>query len=171
MSPIVKVETSIPPEEIEVLPPEEIEVPEITTSTTPEIDERLEELDANRSELMVSLIWNTKEDLDLSITCPSGGTVKHSNKTKQQNNCGDLDVDANVNRKGVTITDHPIEHILLKPSSGTFEIEVKSRKGAFSIKNGSPTSFFIEVNDFGKITKFDGKLKPGSNTKFTLVRQ
>ena len=171
LSPIVKVETSMPPEEIEVLPPEEIEVPEITTSTTPEIDERLEELDANRSELMVSLIWNTKEDLDLSITCPSGGTVKHSNKTKQQNNCGDLDVDANVNRKGVIITDHPIEHILLKPSSGTFEIEVKSRKGAFSIKNGSPTSFFIEVNDFGKITKFDGKLKPGSNTKFTLVRQ
>ena len=163
LSPNIKVET--------ILLPEEIEVPEITTSTAPEIDERLEELDANRSELMVSLIWNTKEDLDLSITCPGGGRVYHARKTKKLNNCGLLDIDANVKTAPDKITERPIEHILLEQSLGTFEIAVRSQRGPFNDASGSPTSFVIEVNDFGKITKFNGKIKPGGKpSKFTLVR-
>ena len=161
-SPNIQVETKAEPQEIVA--------PEITTSIKPEITERLDELDASRSELMVSLVWNTKEDLDLSIICPNGARVFHSKPTLQLNNCGTLDIDANVKSLAEKITERPIEHILLKQALGTFKISVKSIPNGTFNTSGTPTSFVVEVNDFGKIKEFTGTVVPGGRRSFTLVR-
>ena len=137
---------------------------------TPKIIDRLEDAGATKSALMASLMWNTREDLDLSITCPNGGKVMHSKATLKSSNCGSLDVDANVTGLMKKITDQPIEHILLEPSLGIYEINVRSIKNKNSVNDGSSTAFSIEVNDDGKIKEFSGEIKPGGNQSFTFTR-
>ena len=93
-----------------------------------EVETRLNEKGGKTSKLMVSLIWNTREDLDLKVTCPGQKYVNHANRDVEKNNCGTLDIDANVASKSNKITRRPIENILLKETEGFFKIQVKSIK-------------------------------------------
>ena len=136
----------------------------------PEVNDRLDDVGAKKSKLMASLIWNTKEDLDLSITCPNGEKVNHSRATLESSNCGSLDVDANVISALNKITDQPIEHILLEPTLGTYKINVRSIKNKHSSNDGSSTPFNIEVNDGGEIKQFSGEIIPGKDQSFTFTR-
>ena len=63
---------------------------------------------------MVSLIWNTREDLDLKVTCPGQKYVNHANRDVEKNNCGTLDIDANVASKSNKITDGQSKIFYLK---------------------------------------------------------
>lgn len=148
-------------------------VPEVSgepIEAEPEVNNRLEDVGAKKSKLMASLIWNTKEDLDLSITCPNGEKVNHSRATLESSNCGSLDVDANVISASNKITDQPIEHILLEPSLGTYKINVRSIKNKNSSNDGSSTPFNVEVNDGGEIKQFSGEIIPGKDQSFTFTR-
>ena len=133
-----------------------------------DIKTRLDREDADISEVSVSLAWDTKEDLDLSVTCPNDKTVSHQKKLLTENSCGTLDVDANFK---VNILDDPVEHIILKQFYGTYKISVKSMTNARSNKSEIPTSFKIEVNNSGLVSRFDGSISPGETKSFSFDRQ
>lgn len=128
-----------------------------------EIKSRLDREEVISSEVSVSLVWNTREDLDLTVVCPNNKQVSYKKKLMAQNNCGDLDVDANYN---YPMSTKPIEHIDLKPLSGTYKIIVNSVKNSYSNTTRTPTTFKVEVNNFGEATLFDGGILPDEERTF-----
>lgn len=67
--------------------------------------ERLGREGAKTGEVQVSLIWFNKNDLDLSVVCPSGERISFDNKIS---NCGGrLDIDMNESGK----SDEPVENV------------------------------------------------------------
>ena len=149
-----------------------------TDQNPPDIDTQLNDKETERrigrdegkkSNLMATLIWNTKEDLDIKITCPNGGYVNHSKRMVETNNCGTLDIDANVISAKEKIKSDPIENVLLSPMKGTYKLEVKSVPNENSVKNGTP--FNISIVDFGNIKQFRGSIKPKELKSFIYERQ
>ena len=141
---------------------------EIETNLVEEVETRLNEIGGKTSKLMVSLIWNTREDLDLKVTCPGQKYVNHANRDVEKNNCGTLDIDANVASKSNEITRRPIENILLKETEGFFEIQVKSIKNKESLNSGTP--FKVHVKSDGNNTIFEDKIFPSKIKTFTFER-
>ena len=133
-----------------------------------EVETRLNEKGGKTSKLMVSLIWNTREDLDLKVTCPGQKYVNHANRDVEKNNCGTLDIDANVASKSNKITKRPIENILLKETEGYFEIQVKSIKNKESLNSGTP--FKVHVKSDQNNTIFEDKIFPSKIKTFTFER-
>ncbi len=133
-----------------------------------EIKSRLDREEVVSSEVSVSLAWDTKEDLDLSVVCPNNKTVSHKEKLAAQNNCGDLDVDANFK---TAILTQPVEHIDLQPLSGIYKIIVRSIRNKYSNKTQIPTKFKVEINNSGETTLFDGSILPGNSLNFSFDRQ
>lgn len=84
-----------------------------------EIDNRLNHEDARSGDLDFALVWDSRADIDLHITCPSGQTINF--RTEQA--CGGvLDVDMNA---GSRLSNTPVEHIYFNsPQSGTYRILV-----------------------------------------------
>ena len=85
-------------------------------------DRRLAEKGATDGELMISLKWDSKSDLDLVVHCPGGGVINRDNPR----GCGGhYNIDAN--KVAAESTDGPIEHVVysaggVKP--GTYRVEV-----------------------------------------------
>jgi len=129
-----------------------------------ELNNRLEREGGNASKLMVSLLWNTREDLDLKVSCPNGNYVNHGKKDGQKNRCGNLDVDANVASKKEAISSEPVENINLFEMVGSYEIQVKSVTNDNSILSG--TQFEVVLLLRGQIEKFNGVIKPGETKVF-----
>ena len=84
--------------------------------------------DANRAEqqggrsgkLQVILAWDDRNDLDLQVTCPRGGSI---NFIRRQACGGTLDVDANGDMNRLTAT--PVENIFFDdPAPGTYRVIV-----------------------------------------------
>ena len=132
------------------------------------METRLNEKGGKTSKLMVSLIWNTREDLDLKVTCPGQKYVNHANRDVERNDCGTLDVDANVTNEAIKITKRPIENILLKEVEGIFEIQVKSIKNKESLNMG--TSFKVHAKSGDKNTIFEDIIFPGKIKTFAFER-
>lgn len=88
----------------------------------------LEERGARRAELNFALSWNTLDDIDLAVTCPSGQTISYSNR----GDCdGTLDLDANVTRADAI--EDPVENIVFDQAApGLYKVNVrlKSNRGA-----------------------------------------
>ena len=85
-----------------------------------ELEERIEESDAQEGELAIRLAWNGYADLDLIVTCPAGEMISYSRKRACR---GRLDVDANSTTQ--TRTDRPIENIFFEdPYIGVYQIRV-----------------------------------------------
>lgn len=114
------------------------ETPEPALPSTPEPQDKTErdskdvirDLDARgarRAELNFALSWNTLDDIDLAVTCPSGQTISYSNR----GDCdGTLDLDANVTRAGAI--EDPVENIVFDQASpGLYKVNVrlKSNRG------------------------------------------
>ena len=140
----------------------------VPTEGDVEIKSRLDREKVISSEVSVSLAWDTKEDLDLSVMCPNNKTVSHKEKLAAQNNCGDLDVDANFK---TAILTQPVEHIDLQPLSGIYKIVVRSIRNKYSNKTQIPTKFKVEINNSGETTLFDGSILPGDALNFSFDRQ
>ncbi|CAM5524769.1 hypothetical protein FALB51S_04111 [Frigidibacter albus] len=72
-----------------------------------EIDERLEREAANDGEATIALIWDSRADVDLHVTCPAGDTIYFGNKNSARCS-GRLDIDMNVTSS--RMSNEPIEH-------------------------------------------------------------
>ena len=133
-----------------------------------EVENRLNETGGEIAGLRVSLIWNTKEDLDLKVTCPNQKSVDHVKRNAKTNGCGDLDIDANVASKANKITERPIENIILKEAEGNYKIQVKSITNGSSLRTGTP--FEVLVKNGNENTIFEDSIFPGEIKLFSFER-
>ena len=115
---------------------------------------RLESYKALSGPITVSLIWNTIDDLDLSVTTPSGETLNWEQKIST---CGGvLQIDANAN----VATKTPLEHIYWHPGkikAGKYPVRVQRDAS----KSASKVEFKVLVIVSGKPTEFSGSFNPG----------
>lgn len=126
-----------------------------------DVEERLQREGAASGAVEVTLAWNGRADLDLSVICPGGEAIRFDSKS----GCGGrLDVDMN---NGANVSDQPVEHVTwpenaappglykvnvtyFKDYSGTqptvpFSVDIKvggqSRRLSQTISFGVPTTF------------------------------
>ncbi|MFZ1727977.1 MAG: hypothetical protein WBO29_16160 [Albidovulum sp.] len=105
------------------LPPAPLE-PAVLPAPTPEpgneIESRLNRAGAAKGDLAFSLAWNSKADLDLSVTCPQGQTIWYRNR----NLCkGELDVDSNARKNN--LRNDPVENVFyVAPDRGIYKVTV-----------------------------------------------
>mmetsp|Transcript_16622 Transcript_16622/g.48891 ORF Transcript_16622/g.48891 Transcript_16622/m.48891 type:complete len:407 (+) Transcript_16622:98-1318(+) len=85
-----------------------------------ELARRLEREGAKCGDVTISLMWSTRDDLDLWVTCPSGQRIMYSSK---RSSCGgELDVDMNA---GGRLSDKPVENVFWKGApTGKYKVEV-----------------------------------------------
>jgi len=95
-----------------------------------EIERRLRERKKRLGHLTVSLMWDTKDDLDLSLELPdSAGHIDF-----QQKACGGgfLDGDANNDLDTIRETDRPVENIVFphgtRPPHGRYKANIRLRR-------------------------------------------
>lgn len=129
-----------------------------------EVERRLEREGVEKSSFMVTLLWDTKEDLDLQVTCPNGKKVSHLARESKINECGDLEVDTNY----VNISDDPVENITLIPDHGRYTLDVISRSNSHSLPNG--TEFVVVIDDGGGETTYEGTIKPTQTKSYYYER-
>ena len=88
-----------------------------------DVEKKITDRGGARGALNFTLEWGTIDDVDLSVTCPTGVTISYRNK----GDCnGTLDLDANVVRAGA-VTD-PVENIVFQDSPlGLYKVRVHLR--------------------------------------------
>ena len=115
----------------------------VPVTDEPEVERRLKKRGAKQGDLGFTLIWNTKDDLDLQVTCPSDQTIGFRNRTACN---GTLDVDANV--KVEDAVKDPVENIyFVDPALGKYDLRVRLSQ----VRTKAPVSFTLLV------TRKDGK--------------
>lgn len=109
-----------------------------TEAEAQELEDRVIENAALQGELAFSLAWNSSDDIDLKVKCPSGDLVSY--QTKARLVCGGkLDIDANSYGK---IFERPIENIFFEtPQPGRYDILVHLHNG----RSGQPQDFSLRV--------------------------
>ena len=103
-----------------------------------ELEDRFVTNAAMAGKLAFSLTWNSKDDLDLAVTCPTGESV--SFRTRKRVVCGGkLDIDANT---GGNISDRPIENIYFESvQPGRYEVTVRMHHS----RSGRPQNFSLRA--------------------------
>ena len=88
-----------------------------------DVEKKITDRGGARGALNFTLEWGTIDDVDLSVTCPTGVTISYRNK----GDCnGTLDLDANVVRADA-VTD-PVENIVFQDSPlGLYKVRVHLR--------------------------------------------
>lgn len=110
---------------------------EVPVTDKAELERRLKKTGAKQGDLGFSLIWNTKDDLDLQVTCPSDVTVDFRNRTGCN---GTLDVDANVKTEDAVVD--PVENIyFVDPVLGHYNLRVRLSQ----VRTQGPVSFTLRV--------------------------
>ena len=116
--------------------------------------ERLGREGAATGEVQVSLIWFNKNDLDLSVVCPSGERISFDNKIS---NCGGrLDIDMNETGN----SEEPVENVFWEKDapSGRYRVFVEH----FEKHDSSDvTEFNILVSVDGNPREFKGQISSG----------
>lgn len=109
-----------------------------TEAEAQELEDRVIENAALQGELAFSLAWNSSDDIDLKVKCPSGEVVSY--QTKSSLVCGGkLDIDANSYGK---IFERPIENIFFEsPPPGRYDVIVRLHNG----RSGQPQDFSLRV--------------------------
>ena len=104
--------------------------------------------------IMVSLIWDTIDDLDLSVTTPAGEVINWEEKIST---CGGvLQIDENAQNTTKT----PLEHIYWQPGkikAGKYLVRVQRDASKSNVNIG----FKVLVQVAGKTSEFSGVFKPG----------
>jgi len=116
--------------------------------------ERLGREGAATGEVQVSLIWFNKNDLDLSVVCPSGERISFDNKIS---NCGGrLDIDMNESGN----SDEPVENVFWEKDApqGRFRVFVEHFEKHDS---NDVTEFNILVTVDGSPREFKGQISSG----------
>lgn len=97
-----------------------------TDAERADADRRITERGASRGALNFVLEWASRDDIDLSVTCPSGETISYKNRAA----CGaTYDLDANVKRANAV--EDPVENIVfadLVPGLYTVRAHLKSNR-------------------------------------------
>jgi uncharacterized protein YfaP (DUF2135 family) len=131
---------------------ERAETPPPPPPTPPrdEIDERREQAGGQQGELTITLVWDSTADLDMHLTCPSGGIINYTNPR----GCGggELDVDANVSSRTTT----PVENVFFRAGAeeGTYRIRVHMFDDGG--RRGSSHNFTVRVEMGGQQQTFRG---------------
>jgi hypothetical protein len=148
---------SFPPVEVPEVSPPVLEVP-------PELDKdlaaRLEREEAKTGDIRISLKWNNRNDLDLVVEPPVGSVIWFNNRRFVLG--GELDVDMN---REPPYSTAPVENIYWAvgtAANGTYRIWVSHHAN-----NGDsdPTTFYIEMMEFGKIHQFSGSISSTDSIK------
>lgn len=104
-------------------------------------------------DVRVSLIWNTRDDLDLHLVPPSGEEIWFNHKVSQ---CGGaLDVDRNV--RGETLK--PVENVRWpkgRAPAGDYRVVVQNY--AFHEKAQAPIDYRVELEVNGQVQHFNGTI-------------
>ena len=123
-----------------------------------EIQKRLDREQAQNGEVQVTLAWDGRPDLDLSVVCPAGETIFF--RTRQ--NCGgSLDVDMNSSERQSTT---PVEHISWPAGAapkGTFQVRVN----LYALNDDPRPSipFVVEVRNGQDVKTYPGSITPSGN--------
>eukprot|EP00301_Raphidiophrys_heterophryoidea_P020715 c5335_g1_i1.p1 GENE.c5335_g1_i1~~c5335_g1_i1.p1 ORF type:complete len:725 (-),score=216.80 c5335_g1_i1:135-2261(-) len=117
-----------------------------------EIAKRLSREGAKSGEVVVSLMWDTTDDLDLHLRCPCGGEICF-----MQKRCacgGELDVDMNT---AFSMSNEPVENIFYTNAPrGHFKIQVvqyTNRSGKAEVPFEVCVKVRSEVHRFQKVAK------------------
>ena len=120
-----------------------------TETPSEEFEDRID----NRGDVQVTLIWNTTDDVDLSVLCPNQNSIYY----KRRRSCGgELDVDANANQR--SITREPVENITFADGltiPGEHQIRVRLYKGR---EGRYPIPFSVRIRDQNGERVIDGEL-------------
>lgn len=120
----------------------------------PENQARLRDQGAEMGQLAFSLLWDSRADLDLAVSCPGNATVYF----QQRAICGGaLDVDSN--RDAPSARPDPVENIFFAaPGAGDYRVRV-TYYGA----NGTagPQNFTLRIQDRGVVSMYTGSVGPG----------
>ena len=140
-----------------------VEEPPMSDEEPPqdELDARLEDRGGQLGDLNFALFWNSTDDLDLHVTCPTGERVYYGARSV----CGGtLDVDANV---GGSLLDDPVENIFFSsPPPGQYEVRVH----LYSDRSSGPRQFTLRVRQRdGTVQDFLGEvLSSAPNWRHTI---
>lgn len=94
-------------------------------------------------EITVTLIWNSNDDLDLSVLCPDGEPIYYGQKN-HGNGCLDLDANA-----GSVTSDQPVENIFFAriPQSGLYRVIVNNYNSRHDGDPGTEFSVILKLPD------------------------
>uniref|UniRef100_A0A7S3F2N0 VWFA domain-containing protein n=1 Tax=Haptolina ericina TaxID=156174 RepID=A0A7S3F2N0_9EUKA len=129
------------------------------------LKERLKRAGAELGALTVSLMWNTRTDLDLYVKEPGGTTICFNNKRSA--NGGELDVDMNNGNK----TNVPVENIYWHPQDlarvpphGEYEVWVNNYDG------NHQEDFVVRIKQKGQSKMIKGTVpgKPANSVHHTF---
>jgi len=113
-------------------------------------------------DLRFSLFWDDYNDLDLSVTIPSGERIYFGHRTSR---CGgELDVDCNVTQP---YTNDAAENIRWKPGStphGEYEVLVHY----YSINESLESPFTLEVYNNGHLSTYTGTVDLEQNSEWYM---
>ncbi len=110
-------------------------------------------------DVRVSLLWDTRDDLDIHVIAPSGEEISFNNRHSR---CGgELDVDRNVSGE----TREPVENIRWPQGTApTGEYRVFVQNFRFHEPAPQPVPFRLEVNNHGQVHHFKGVISPHGET-------
>ncbi len=117
------------------------------------LDRRLEEEEASRGSITISMGWTTEDDLDLHVIPPSGqeNEIFHNRKTAGG---GTLDVDANADSR--LLLEEPVENVFFSdPEPGRYRVFIKNFKDRTV---GSRTDYLVRVTIDGQVRSFTGSI-------------
>lgn len=110
-------------------------------------------------DVRVSLLWNTRDDLDLFVTAPSGEVIYFGNAGSA---CGGrLDVDRNYRHT----TREPVENVRWprgRAPAGQYRVRV--RNYAFKEPTRAPVPFTVEIETGGEVSTHRGIISPRGET-------
>lgn len=143
---------------------------EPTAEERREFASRMSAAGAATGEITVTLLWNSQNDLDLVVRCPSGRQLDYRRPTE----CGGaLDVDANANRGN--LSSRPVENMFWpagKALPGAYEVAVR-----YAVRkdddNPRETPFQVRLSRGSQESLFKGVIMPNAVlpiTTFTVER-
>lgn len=111
---------------------------------------------AGSGEITITLMWDSKDDLDLHVFTPDGSEIWHGNKSAQG---GTLDIDAN---NAQNMKDHPIENVYFPdPVSGEYWVYVYNYEDRTP---GQSTNWIVRVQVGNEEEIFSGTVTEQEGT-------
>ena len=129
--------------------------PDFVPPVLPDVKDRAERAGAQLGDLNFTLIWDGQDDLDLSVACPSGGTL---NYFRRETCRGQLDLDSNA----LVIVDEPVENAFyIDPLPGAYKVIVNM----FENRDGSgQRSFKLQITDGDTTSVLEGQVSSTEKT-------
>ena len=130
----------------------EEEIGEDEAAANEEIEDRLEEANADDGAMTISLAWDSDADLDLQIECPDGTRIGARTPAA----CGGVrDVDAN---SAGQISDAPVENVAFAddPAPGTYAVVIDNFNSRSD--GDTPTPYRVRIQRGDQVEILDGEI-------------